>query len=115
MADRSTPVLEALHARYAASLMAKRDEMMKAWRAARAAPDDAEACAALHTRLHRLCGSAPAYGYARLGDLACEAERRLRSFGVGDAALVGQMERLLEEIAGVAAAAAGDGAPEAGG
>ncbi|MBN8728272.1 MAG: hypothetical protein J0H15_11315 [Xanthomonadales bacterium] len=89
---------DALRARYAASLLAKRDEVAAAWQAACAAPADATARATLHTHVHRLCGSATAYGYARLGDLACEAEHRLRGFGVGDAALAGKMEMLLAEI-----------------
>jgi two-component system phosphate regulon response regulator PhoB len=67
--------LERLHQRYADSLRAKSAELADAWRAFAASPDDAASARELSMQVHRLCGSAAAYGYRRLGDSACAADR----------------------------------------
>jgi CheY-like chemotaxis protein len=67
--------LERLHQRYANSLRAKSAALADAWRAFAASPDDAACARELSMQVHRLCGSAAAYGYRRLGDSACAADR----------------------------------------
>jgi hypothetical protein len=72
-----------LHARYAQSLASKHAMLTKAWRAfadtAGAANGDE-----LQQQVHRLAGSAPAYGYAGLGSLARDVDSR---FAEWDSAL----------------------------
>lgn len=67
--------LELLHRRYADSFRAKSAALADAWRAFAASPDDAECVRELSMQVHRLCGSAAAYGYRRLGESACAADR----------------------------------------
>jgi len=67
--------LERLHQRYANSLRAKSAALADAWRAFAASPDDAACARELSMQVHRLCGSAAAYGYRRLGESACAADR----------------------------------------
>lgn len=94
--------LELLRARYLASLPSKRDQVAKAWSALRAAPADAMARSELRTLLHRLAGSAPAYGHAELGGLAAEASQQLGDAGVGSTDLLegiaGHIERVLHML-----------------
>jgi HPt (histidine-containing phosphotransfer) domain-containing protein len=64
-----------LHARYAQSFASKHAKLAAAWRAF------AEAAGAanrdeLRQQVHRLAGSAPAYGYAGLGSLARDIDRQ---------------------------------------
>lgn len=67
--------LELLRRRYEHSFPAKRVELTDAWLAFVAAPDDPGRARELSMQVHRLCGSAAAYGYARLGECACAADR----------------------------------------
>lgn len=67
-----------LRQRYAGSLGEKQRAMTQAWAAFSAAPSDAGARGELQQQLHRLCGSAQAYEYAHLGELACSADSLLR-------------------------------------
>lgn len=67
--------LERLHQRYASSLRAKSAALADAWRVFAASPDDAACARELSMQVHRLCGSAAAYGYRRLGECACAADR----------------------------------------
>ena len=78
---------EHLRARYAASLAEKCQALTQAWHAFAAAPDDATAHAEFAEQIHRLCGSAPAYGYARLGALARAVDRLLGHWQALDPAL----------------------------
>lgn len=66
-----------LRERYAASLGHKRCELERVWSAFVAAPDDAHARQELHTHVHRLSGSARAYGYEQLGSCAQAADHLL--------------------------------------
>ncbi|MBA8882816.1 hypothetical protein [Dokdonella fugitiva] len=66
---------ELLRRRYAQSFAAKRAALADAWLAFVAMPDDAERARELSMQVHRLCGSAAAYGYLRLGECACAADR----------------------------------------
>lgn len=105
------PRLELLRRRYAHSFPAKRAALADAWRAFVAAPDDAACGRELSMQVHRLCGSAGAYGYARLGERACAADRfvgdELAAARVGGAARVQRFEPLvravLDELANAAA------------
>ena len=87
--------LELLRARYLASLPSKREHLVKAWSALRAAPADAGARSELRTLLHRLAGSAPAYGQAELGERAADASRRI---GDADADAVDLVNDLVEPV-----------------
>ena len=62
-----------LRDRYHASLPDKRSALQAAWIAVRDASTDARARRELRTLLHRLAGSAPAYGQPDLGALAAKA------------------------------------------
>lgn len=105
--------LEALRIRYAASFAQKRQTLAEAWDAFHASGDP-ETQRALGVHLHRLCGSAGAYGYERLGDLARAADNMLRdspaaSFiasGGRGAALATAVGAVLDELAAGAAEAA---------
>lgn len=60
--------------RYRASLPHKHKELASHWQRLASDPDDALALTALQQMLHRLAGSAGAYGYAAIGDLARDAD-----------------------------------------
>ena len=62
--------MEELRQRYAQSLPQKGRDIERQWQACRAAPDDRRALVELHQSVHRLSGSAPAYGFDELGALA---------------------------------------------
>lgn len=68
MTDLS-PRFEELRVRYAQSLPSKHASLSQAWRAFEAMPDAANG-RELQMMVHRLAGSAPAYGYPVLGELA---------------------------------------------
>ncbi|HEY0180108.1 MAG TPA: response regulator [Dokdonella sp.] len=76
----SNPRFELLRARYAASLTRKREALAAAWDAFVADPHDAELRRELQTQIHRLSGSALAYGYERLGESARAADAMLRDW-----------------------------------
>jgi HPt (histidine-containing phosphotransfer) domain-containing protein len=69
----------ALHARYAQSFAVKRSALAAAWRTFVETPDETTA-RELHALAHRLAGSAPAYGYASLGDLARTIDAQLSAW-----------------------------------
>lgn len=98
---------EALRERYAASFATKRRMLAQAWDAFAADNHDAAARRDLSTHLHRLCGSAPAYGYERLGHQARAADRILHESSAegGDRAaeLAQAVAAVLDELALAAA------------
>ena len=65
-----------LRASYAQSLASKYSTLESAWHEFAAAPG-APALRDLHVLVHRLVGSAPAYGYAQIGDLARVADTQI--------------------------------------
>ncbi len=71
---------ELLRARYARSLGEKQESLSRAWAAFAGAPSDATVRSILQQQLHRLCGSAQAYGHARLGSMACAADSTMRQW-----------------------------------
>lgn len=73
--------LQLLRERYAGSLGHKRATLAEAWRAFEANPRDAASRRELSMQLHRLCGSAGAYGYADIGASACAADRLVGEHG----------------------------------
>lgn len=104
----TSPQLDALHARYARSLASKHSALLEAWRAFKAAQDDASA-RKLHGLVHRLAGSAPTYGYASLGTLARNADHAFAHGGPGLAErLEGPIEALLDDLARQAQRAAAE-------
>jgi HPt (histidine-containing phosphotransfer) domain-containing protein len=62
--------MEELRQRYAQSLPQKGRDLERHWQAFGAAPDDRRLLAELHQQVHRLSGSAPAYGFDDIGALA---------------------------------------------
>lgn len=69
--------LQALRRQYAQSLPQKADELTRAWAQFRAAPGDRAAATGLHACVHRLSGSAPAYGFDAIGAAAQPADALL--------------------------------------
>ncbi|MCK9540079.1 hypothetical protein [Dokdonella sp.] len=96
----------ALRARYAASLVSKHRQLARAWAMLQGGGGRPEAREQLIAQLHRLCGSASAYGYPAIGRSACEAERCLVALGTADRALERAVNALLAEIEAVIAAQA---------
>ena len=71
--------LQLLRARYAGSLAAKRDALVNAWQGCVGESAGVASRRELAVQVHRLCGSAAAYGYGELGECACAADRLLAS------------------------------------
>jgi len=90
--------LNLLRARYLASLPSKREGIANGWSALRETPADAAARSELRTLLHRLAGSAPAYGHAELGGLAAEASHVLGDGDVGASELVEGLAEGIERM-----------------
>lgn len=72
----SSQRFELLRASYAQSLASKYSALESTWHEFAASPD-AALLRELHVLVHRLVGSAPAYGYARIGDLARAADTQI--------------------------------------
>ena len=70
-----TDPIAALHARYRASLPEKRAELLAALSGWRDQPAAADRLLAIHQLTHKLAGSAGAYGFDALTDLARAADR----------------------------------------
>ncbi len=87
--------LALLHARYADSLPAKRAALDGAWQALAANPGDAASWREMGEHVHRLCGSASAYGYAELGERACAADRQFTASPVRSRAGIAQVARVV--------------------
>jgi len=96
--------LQLLRERYANSLGRKRAALALAWQAFAADPRDTALRRELSMQLHRLCGSAGAYGYADIGECACAADRLIGEHG----GIVGfdaeQLRRCDSEVGAVLAA-----------
>jgi hypothetical protein len=73
--------LQQLRERYANSLGHKHAALSEAWRAFEVAPGDPALRRELSMQLHRLCGSAGAYGYDEIGSRACIADRLVGEHG----------------------------------
>lgn len=96
---------ELLRARYARSLGDKQEALNRAWVEFVGAPSDAAVRSALQQQLHRLCGSAQAYGHERLGSRACTADSMMRqwqaltaSFRETPATLVDRLEVPVQSV-----------------
>lgn len=93
-----------LQERYRASLPVKHAELSLLWQKLLADPADAVALTALQQALHRLAGSAGAYGYGAIGDLARDADSliTLRHDGLlaaeAEAAFAQRLERPLGQL-----------------
>ncbi|MBN8481123.1 MAG: response regulator [Xanthomonadales bacterium] len=90
--------LALLRARYVASLPSKRDHVADAWSNLRAAPADAGARNELRTLLHRLAGSAPAYGHAELGGIAADASQQLGDAAADAVDLIDEITQRIERV-----------------
>lgn len=110
--DESKQRFELLRARYAASFADKLHALDGVWRAFLAEPADAAVRRELQQQLHRLSGSAPAYGYAALGALARAADNAMHAWPTASSPadeqpvqLAASMRRMLDELAQMAARA----------
>lgn len=84
--------IAALHARYRASFPEKRAELLAALSQWRSQPQSAEPIATLYLLVHKLAGSAGAYGFDALTELARGADRLLQPHARGGEPLpVGQI------------------------
>ncbi|MEO5625429.1 MAG: hypothetical protein ABIQ70_05425 [Dokdonella sp.] len=120
--NESSEHFDLLRLRYAGLLSEKRRAMAQAWAAFSAMPSDAGARCELQQQLHRLCGSAQAYGYPDLGEQACSADSLLRRWEGQAPALrdaptdlaerLGTLIRAVLEGLGEAHAGAADHVPE---
>ena len=87
-----------LRTRYAASLPMKRAALADAWRALRAIPGEC-AVIELQALVHRLAGSAPAYGYPALGSQATAVDGLLDKWAKRPAAERAEASALAERLA----------------
>lgn len=74
------PAFDLLHQRYVDSFARKREEIEQAWKRMLLMPDEEAARADLQRLVHRLSGSAPAYGFDALGALARTVDERLAAW-----------------------------------
>ena len=105
---------ERLRARYAQSLASKRAALGEAWRACVATPEPSS-LDKLQLLVHRLSGSAPAYGYKTLGRHASAIDRELMDWSAASMdresaadltqRLSAAMQALIDELARHATAA----------
>lgn len=79
--------ISALDARYRASFPEKRAELLAALVAWRTQPTSPDTIAAVYLRVHKLAGSAGAYGFDALTDIARIADRLLQPHAHGGEAL----------------------------
>lgn len=96
-----TDPIAALHARFRASFPEKRVDLLAALADWRAAPQSADAIAALYLLTHKLAGSAGAYGFDALAEHARNADRLLQPHSRGGLSL-GAEHRLPIDAAVVA-------------
>ena len=89
---------EKLQVRYAASLVHKHTELSRVWAALQAQPHDVALGDELNNRLHHLSGSAGAYGYSRLGDVARRLDERMRDWRETAPALRTPTQQLVESL-----------------
>lgn len=71
------PAFDLLHQRYTDSFAHKRNEIEHAWKQILLMPEEESARADLQRLVHRLSGSAPAYGFDALGALARAVDDQL--------------------------------------
>jgi CheY-like chemotaxis protein len=96
----SSPAVDALAARFRASLPDKLRELALAWERWLAAPESLPAKEAMQLLVHRLAGSAPAYGFSDLGRHAFRVDQRLGEWDAEVAPLRIALEALCREIGG---------------
>lgn len=97
--NESNQRFELLRTRYASSLADKRQDLSRAWHLFEARPVDESARQDLQRQIHRLSGSAPAYGYERLGDRARVVDTLLRTWDTTTPSLRDAPTELAERIA----------------
>lgn len=88
--------IAALHARYRAGFPDKRAELLNALSAWRGHLESPEHIAALYLLVHKLAGSAGAYGFDALTELARTADRLLQPHARRDEALADTQIALID-------------------
>jgi len=96
----SSAAVDALAARFRASLPDKLRELALAWERWLAAPESPSAKGAMQLLVHRLAGSAPAYGFSDLGRHAFRVDQRLGEWDAEVVPLRMTLEALCREIGG---------------
>lgn len=96
----SSPATDALVARFRTTLPDKLRELALAWERWLAAPDSIPAKDALQLLVHRLAGSAPAYGFSDLGRHAFRVDERLGEWDAEIAPLRIPLDALCHELGG---------------
>lgn len=97
--DESRHRFELLRLRYAASLAHKHEALSQVWREFRAQPQEDALRRELQQQIHRLCGSAPAYGYERLGERARVADKLMRDWEMSTPSLRDTLDDLAVRLA----------------
>ncbi|MBO9661429.1 response regulator [Dokdonella sp.] len=87
-----------LRARYAGSLKRKQQALAVAWRELAAAPGEDHLRRELQLQIHRLAGSALAYGYERIGESARAADIVLHDWDVQAPSLRGAPHELIDRL-----------------
>lgn len=87
-----------LRVRYAGSLKRKQQALAVAWRELAAAPDEDHLRRELQLQIHRLAGSALAYGYERIGESARAADIVLHGWDALAPPLRGEPRELLGRL-----------------
>lgn len=77
--------LDELRLRYLRSLPQKSDDIRAQWELLRRRPHERALLVELHQQVHRLSGSAPAYGFDEIGALARPLDQRLAEWLRSDA------------------------------
>ncbi|WP_257387016.1 Hpt domain-containing protein [Tahibacter caeni] len=102
--------LEELRLRYLHSLPQKAADVRAQWQRLRDRPDERALLVELHQQVHRLSGSAPAYGFEAIGALARPIDQRLAEWLRNDdpeiriaatalvAALAGPVDALVDAL-----------------
>jgi HPt (histidine-containing phosphotransfer) domain-containing protein len=86
-----------LHARYAQSFASKHAMLAEAWRAFVDAGGEAKGDE-LQQQVHRLAGSAPAYGYALLGSLARVVDSQFADWDISPSEMRGSNADLARRL-----------------
>lgn len=96
----SSPAADALVARFRTALPDKLRELALAWERWLSAADSAAAKEALQLLVHRLAGSAPAYGFSDLGRHALRVDERLGEWDAETPTLRIPLQDLCHELGG---------------
>lgn len=96
--------LEELRLRYLHSLAQKGRDLQSQWQRLQAENQDRSLLVELHQQVHRLSGSAPAYGFDDIGALARPVDQRIAEWLRGEHTGRENPEQLVQSLAAPVAA-----------